>query len=207
MSEKLSDKNFYFIGNYLCLDLINTQVMKGGRPVDLLGDFNDLISWLAQAHVLDASKADEIIGEWAGSSEAERVFGLALDFRADLRQMVERIIKGKGVSQSVIVQINNLLRHQFGYAILKRVKGGFEKRPQSDFKEPIHLLWPVAESACDLLCYADLSLIKKCENEVCVLVFYDTTKNHSRRWCSMSACGNRMKAAAHYRRVRRSDAI
>jgi predicted RNA-binding Zn ribbon-like protein len=206
MSEKLSDKNFYYIGNYLCLDFINTQVMEGGQPLDLLGGFNDLISWLAQANVLDASKAEEIIGEWAGSSEAERVFGLALDFRADLRQMVERIIKGKAVSQSVIIQINDLLRHQFGYAILKRIKGGFEKRLQSDFKEPIHLLWPVAESACDLLCYADHSLIKKCESEACVLIFYDTTKNHSRRWCSMSACGNRMKAAAHYRRVRRADA-
>jgi predicted RNA-binding Zn ribbon-like protein len=207
MSEKLSDKNFYFVGNYLCLDFINTQVMEGGQPVDLLGDFNDLISWLAQAHVFDAPKAEEIIGEWAGSSEAERVFGLALDFRADLRQMAERIIKGKAVSQSVIIQINDLLRHQFGHAILKRVKGGFEKRLQADFKEPIQLLWPLAESACDLLCYAALSLIKKCENEACVLIFYDTTKNHSRRWCSMSACGNRMKAAAHYRRVRGSDAI
>lgn len=29
----------------------------------------------------------------------------------------------------------------------------------------------------------------------CILFFYDTTKNYSRRWCSMSACGNRMKVA------------
>ena len=80
--------------------------------------------------------------------------------------------------------------------------GGFEKRFQADFREPEQLLWPVAESASDLLCYADLTLVKKCENPACVLFFYDTTKNHSRRWCSMSGCGNRMKVAAHYQRLR-----
>jgi predicted RNA-binding Zn ribbon-like protein len=35
-----------------------------------------------------------------------------------------------------------------------------------------------------------------------VLFFYDTTKNHARRWCSMAFCGNRHKVAAHYRRLR-----
>lgn len=207
MPGKLSSKKFHLIGNYLCLDFINTQIAEGGRPVDLLGGFDDLVSWLAQAQVLDASRAEEIIGKWSGKSEAERVFRRALDFRTELRRMVERIIEGKAVSQSVVVQINELLRRQFGYAELKRVRGGFEKRLQSDFKEPIHLLWLVAESACDLLCYADLSLIRKCENEDCVLVFYDTTRNHSRRWCSMNACGNRMKVAAHYRRLRTPDAV
>jgi predicted RNA-binding Zn ribbon-like protein len=32
------------------------------------------------------------------------------------------------------------------------------------------------------------------------LYFYDTTKNHTRRWCSMTGCGNRAKAAAFYER-------
>jgi predicted RNA-binding Zn ribbon-like protein len=36
------------------------------------------------------------------------------------------------------------------------------------------------------------------------LQFYDASKNHSRRWCSMNACGNRMKAALHYRRSRKN---
>jgi predicted RNA-binding Zn ribbon-like protein len=197
--EKSASKNFFFIGNHLCLDLINTQIALGGQPVDLLGDFNDLISWFVQASVIDESKAKEVMESRRGEREA---FVRALRFRAGLARMVERITKGKAVPQSVIADINDLLGHQSGYAELKRVRGGFEKRLRSGFSEPIQLLWPVAESACDLLCYADLSLIRKCENEECVLVFYDTTRNHSRRWCSMSACGNRMKVAAHYRRLR-----
>jgi predicted RNA-binding Zn ribbon-like protein len=205
MPKTLSEKNFYFIGNYLCLDFINTQIVEGGQPVDLLGSFDDLVSWLVQAQVLDETKAEEIIRDWGDKPETESVFEHVLDFRANLRQTMERIVMGKPVSQSVIIQINELLHHKVGYAEIKRTNRGFAKHLQFDFKEPIDLLWPVADSACDILCYADLSLIKKCENKACVLFFYDTTKNHSRRWCSMSACGNRMKVAAHYRRLRRPN--
>jgi predicted RNA-binding Zn ribbon-like protein len=203
MSEIVSSKEFYFIGNYLCLDFINTQVVRGGQDIDLLDGFEALVSWLTQAQVLGASKAKELIKTWEGVSESERVFERALGLRADLREMIKRISLGKAVSQTVIVQTNELLRHQVGYTELERTKGGFEKRFRADYKEPLHLLRPIAESVCDLLCYAALPLIKKCGNEECILFFYDTTKNHSRRWCSMSACGNRMKVATHYRRLRK----
>ena len=36
-----------------------------------------------------------------------------------------------------------------------------------------------------------------CENPDCVLWFFDTTRNGTRRWCSMAVCGNRMKARRH----------
>jgi len=36
---------------------------------------------------------------------------------------------------------------------------------------------PVAESAMDLLCDGDPTLVRKCENPACVLYFYDATKN------------------------------
>lgn len=195
-------KEFLWIGNSACLDFINTQMVREGLPVDLLGGFEDLVTWLAEAQVLDGPSVNKILEAWDGSREAERVAARAKDFRAVLRRTMERIVEDKSVPQAAMTQINELLRHQAGHSEMKRARGGFEKRFRADFKEPIQLLWPVAESACDLLCYADLSLVRKCENEACVLFFYDTTKNHSRRWCSMGACGNRAKVAAYYRRLR-----
>jgi len=177
-------------------------MVEAGKPVDRLNDFESLVDWLVQARTLDERQADDILGNWKGTREVETTFQNAVRLRSGLREMAERLTKGKTVPQSTVAAINQCLAHQTGHAELKRARGGFEKHFQANFREPAQLLWPVAESASDLLCYADLTLDKNCENPVCVLFFYDTTKNHSRRWCSMSVCGNRMKVAAHYQRLR-----
>lgn len=36
--------------------------------------------------------------------------------------------------------------------------------------------------------------LKVCRDERCAWAFYDQSKNHSSRWCSMAVCGNRAKA-------------
>jgi predicted RNA-binding Zn ribbon-like protein len=202
-SKHLPENRFLFVGNYLCLDFINTEMAAAGWPVERLNSFDSLVTWLAQSQTLDQKQAEEILVNWQNSREAEATLQDATRLRAKLREMAERLVKGKTVPQAAVAAINEWLAHQTGHAELKRARGGFEKRFQAEFREPAQLLWPVAESACDLLCYADLALVKKCENPVCVLFFYDTTKNHSRRWCSMSVCGNRMKVAAHYQRLRK----
>lgn len=202
MTKERTGNKFYFIGNYPCLDFINTEAAAEGRPVNLLTGFDDLISWLVETKGLEARQAEEIVAAWGGKPEAEKALARALEFRAVLRHMAERLVKGKAVPTAAIASINDLLNKQVSYAELRRTRGGFKKHIHAHFTEPGHLLLPIAESACDLLCYGDFSRIKKCENGACVLFFYDTTKNHSRRWCSMSACGNRMKVAAYYRRLR-----
>jgi predicted RNA-binding Zn ribbon-like protein len=42
----------------------------------------------------------------------------------------------------------------------------------------------VALSAVDLLTRKDHGRLHRCENARCVLLFYDTTKSSTRRWCS-----------------------
>ena len=196
------ENRFLFVGNYLCLDFVNTEMVEAGQPVDRLNGFESLVAWLVQARTLDERQADEVLGNWKATREAETSFQNAVELRSSLREMAGRLVKGKTVPQFTVAAINQCLAHQTGHAELKRARSGFEKRFKANFREPAQLLWPVAESASDLLCYADLTLVKKCENAACVLFFYDTTKNHSRRWCSMSVCGNRMKVAAHYQRLR-----
>ena len=48
----------------------------------------------------------------------------------------------------------------------------------------------------------DRSRVRCCGRQGCVLLFFDTSKNSTRRWCDMAVCGNRAKAAAHYERHR-----
>jgi hypothetical protein len=42
--------------------------------------------------------------------------------------------------------------------------------------------------------------LKACRNERCQKAFYDTSKNRSGAWCSMSGCGSRFKARVYRQR-------
>ena len=39
----------------------------------------------------------------------------------------------------------------------------------------------------------DWRLLRECGSAACLAVFYDRSKNHSGKWCSMQTCGNRNK--------------
>jgi len=196
------DIPFFFVGNHVCLDFINTKLVVNERPVDLLATFSDLVTWLGQAHLLTEEDGKQIDRQWGGQAKGTQTLEQARVFRATLREMVERIASGRPVPQAAVEAINYLLRYRIGCPQLIRRKGKFERGFQTESQDANQLLGLLAEAASDLLCTCDLSLIKKCQNPACVLFFYDTTKNHARHWCSMSLCGNRSKVAAHYRRHR-----
>lgn len=44
--------------------------------------------------------------------------------------------------------------------------------------------------------------VRECAGEHCRALFLDTSRNGSRRWCSMQLCGSRAKASAYYHRRR-----
>ena len=46
--------------------------------------------------------------------------------------------------------------------------------------------------------------LTRCGNPLCRWVFVDGSRNRSRRWCDMAACGNRAKVARHRRMARAS---
>ena len=63
------------------------------------------------------------------------------------------------------------------------------------------VLWPVVWSAVRLLSSPELASVRKCAAPGCGWLFVDGTKNGSRRWCSMSVCGNRDKVRRYRRRT------
>jgi len=199
------DKAFHFVGGYLFLDFINTQIAVDGQPVNLLEDFDDLIDWSEKAGIIDSSQAKTLSKPSPTGRKVKEAFGEALELRQALRRMVERIIDKHSVDDSTIELINQVQRNHRSYEELTRSGNGFKKLFRRVVNKPSQLLSAVAESATDLLCNGDLSLIRKCENPTCVLYFYDNTKNHARRWCSMNSCGNRMKVAAYYKRTRQAE--
>lgn len=165
----------------------------GGDVVDYLQNGEDVLAWLEQAGV-SSSK----VGYKTGTSS---LLHIARMLRENIRSLVEKRKAGVHGDPS---QLNRILDHA-------------KSRPQLVWKTPHSLtiervrqqdtpeaiLAPVAEAAAILLATADFDLVKRCEDETCVLWFRDQTKSHHRRWCSTLLCGNRHKVAAYRKRRRR----
>jgi predicted RNA-binding Zn ribbon-like protein len=197
----LDTKKFYLVGNNLAIDLINTEIAVDGKPKDLLTSFEDLIAWSVATGLLSAREAKAGFAAW--QSQAGEVLSEAVAFRSTLREMFADIGEGRAIRKGHVSAINERLKANRGYSELMRTDDGYEKLFRADFSDLRQILIAVAESAADLLAFGELTLVRKCENPDCVLFFYDTTKNHKRRWCSMAACGNRAKVRAFYERKKR----
>jgi predicted RNA-binding Zn ribbon-like protein len=193
---------FIFVANLLCLDFVNTEPVLAGERVDLLGGPGDLVRWLREAGVLSGDAAWGGVARWDRSAGGRAVFREALRLRAALRAGAERLALGKPVGREMVEEVNRVLASRPSYPRLVQAGRGYASRLEPVSKSPIHMLVPVAESAAWLLEHGDITLVRRCEGTRCVLLFYDTTRNRSRRWCSMGGCGSRAKAVAYYRRSR-----
>lgn len=189
---------FFQIANNLSLDFVNTLAADNGKSIEMLTSFDDLVSWSKTMRLLTDGQAKKLSKDWRHRKESEEFVGQALEFRRRLLEMFDRIEKTQIVKSTTINAINKILSDQIGFPEVEETESGFVRRYRAAFTEPHQLLIPIAEAAADLLCYGTLTNVKKCENEKCVLLFYDTSKNHSRRWCAMAHCGNRAKAAKFY---------
>ncbi len=193
---------FSFVGNLLWLDFVNTEPIHSGARVDLLGGFGELTRWLQASGSLSAEAARLALGRWDGKAEGRAVFREARRFRAALRAGAERLAAGKPAGEVMVRAVNRVLATRPAYPQLVRAGKGYLSRLEPAARSPLQVLVPVAESAAWLLEHGDGAMVRRCEGTRCVLHFYDTTRNRSRRWCSMEGCGSRAKAAAYYRRSR-----
>jgi predicted RNA-binding Zn ribbon-like protein len=98
--------------------------------------------------------------------------------------------------------ISECTREALRHRELVPLNGGYGWQWRSDLKNPFdRLLWPMAQSAADLLTSPELKIVRFCEAPDCEWLFLDHSRNRSRRWCDMKICGNRQKARRHYRRT------
>ncbi|MEM7516499.1 MAG: CGNR zinc finger domain-containing protein, partial [Planctomycetota bacterium] len=80
--------------------------------------------------------------------------------------------------------------------------GAWRRQAPTVAASPTEPLWHIADAAATLIATGDRRRFKACSGHDCILHFLDTSRNGTRRWCSMAGCGNRSKVASHYRRSR-----
>lgn len=168
-------------GEPLALDLVNTQWMAAGAPADLLATPEGTLAWLTAVGL-----------PVAPGPETRQALLQA-------RQAIRDAVSGYG-GAAAADRLNAVLSH--GHL---RLSLGPDMVPEQALETGEAAWRPAVMAATNLL---DLlrqapGRIRSCEHPDCVLWFYDTTRNGTRRWCSMAVCGNRAKARRHYDRVRR----
>ncbi len=134
-------------------------------------------------------------------NDGRRVLASVIELREALAAVLYTWADG-GKSADGQVKI---LETQFHAAALHRsLRSGNERLvwSWSGFEQQAELpLWKLAQSASDLLVSEDASRVKACGDPACRWLFLDVSKNHTRRWCDMKTCGNRMKARRHQARL------
>jgi predicted RNA-binding Zn ribbon-like protein len=97
-----------------------------------------------------------------------------------------------------VARVNGFLAAGGTYQELIRAEAGLNVRERRVWNDWTSLVTSVAEAVTDLFVQGDPTLMRQCDCETCPLWFYDRTKSHRRRWCSMGTCGScRSKGTKH----------
>jgi predicted RNA-binding Zn ribbon-like protein len=188
---------FLFVAGAAPLDFLNTEVMLDGQPADLVKDGDDLLLWIAESGLATMAEVHHL--REARATVQETWLRACIRLRVGLRAMFTRLADGQSLRPADLHLINERLASTSGTMRLQRR----DPQPSLDF-QPSAITPPflIARATAEFLASADLTLVRRCQGEGCSLFFHDTTKSHTRRWCSMATCGNRTKVKAHYVRTR-----
>ncbi len=201
--------DFEFIGGQICLDFANTVGgLRGVVEKEYLTSYADLVDWSLQAHLLPANEAASLLHQAADSpEEARAVLERAYALREAIYGIFSALVAGLQPAAKQMEALNNELGQAMAGAQVVATADGFGWFWGKHELGLDQMLGPIARSAATLLTSEERKIARRCDSETCGWLFVDTTKNHRRRWCSATACGNRARVQRHRQRKRDASQI
>jgi predicted RNA-binding Zn ribbon-like protein len=181
------------VGNTPGLDFVNTDIVRAGRPVDLLASGDDLAQWLRESGLLRVPKS-------AAVPLLEAALRVARNYRRALRAGVQTLVDRGSLPEKTIAATNDLLAGKAGRDLLVSDRNRFMLERRWDLSSAEGICAPIAMSFAQFISSADLERVRRCKNPECVLFFYDVSRSGTRSWCSLATCGNKLRVAAFRRR-------
>lgn len=184
-----------FIGGRLALDFVNIIPRNNELSWD------QLIEFLESARIVTAERGGELL-ELNGSDPqaAESLLRKAQSLATALRLAFDAVLRKQRVVHEWIEPVNEFLRITEGHDELVSTNHDWEIQFIASEGGLEWLLAAVARSGAEIIAEGPRARLRLCANPKCGLFFYDTSRTHRRRWCSMTVCGNRHKVAAFARR-------
>ena len=188
----------------LAIDFANTVAYRGSKAEDSLLSFGDIAGWLSSANALPQATAEglpKLFG--AARSDTAKVWANAIALRETIYRLLHMTAAKLPLAPDDLKHLNEALAETPARSSLAYKEMGIgwtiEIKPSAS-----GILAPILWSAADLLAGPDSKRVRECANPQCLWLFLDESKNGTRRWCSMQACGNRAKAHRHYQRKKES---
>jgi len=193
-------KSFKLFAGHPALELVNTLDMRfSAEMIELLPAYGDLLRLVTQLRLLTPQQAGRL-ARTVKQKDAQRVLSATIELREALASFLYGRVDGGKLPAS---KVATLEKHFHAAAMHRRLStangqlewtwSGAEQRAEIPF-------WKLAQAESDLLVSSDAERVKDCGDPTCRWLFLDTSKNHTRRWCDMKTCGNRMKARRHQAR-------
>jgi predicted RNA-binding Zn ribbon-like protein len=192
----------------LCLDFANTAEWHASDdPDDKLDNYNDLVAWAETAAILPVEQAHQLREMAARQPEkAQAAFDKAIELREIIYRLFAAYAEQKTFSEADLAALNKVLSEAMSKVLVLPATAGFGWGWAANGQSLEEILWPVARSAGELLTSDQLERVRQCaDDRGCGYLFVDTSRNRSRRWCSMESCGNRAKAHRHYKKQKQAN--
>ncbi|MBM7584613.1 putative RNA-binding Zn ribbon-like protein [Bacillus pakistanensis] len=195
----MSGTNIYMmVGERLCMDFINTVSWRESaeKRRDWFTSYANLVEWSIYAEVLTEQQAKALLLKAEEKqSEAGDVLKQAIEIREAMYRIFKSISKGTIPHPPDLVRFNESVSHFYQNLHVIHENDHYTLKFKHTEKNLDTMLPPILKSAVELLVSKnDLERVKQCEGDPCGWLFFDTSRNRSRRWCSMADCGNRAKA-------------
>ena len=191
------------VANSVALDFVNTVGSRAEeRPHQYVASYRDLVTWARTEGVLSVALGRRLLEE-AGKKprRAARVLREALELREAIHALVVSWIRatpGRGALET----LNRALARALTHRRLVARQGSCAWEWSEDPPDLERVVWPIVLSAAELLVHDRPERVRECPGPGggCGWLFLDTSKNGTRRWCSMETCGNAAKVRRYRKR-------
>lgn len=186
---------FRFVGGRLALDFVNIV------PLNAELSWDRLIAFLEWARIVTSERSSELLAlNRSDLQSAEPLLSKAQRLGSALRMAFHALLHRQRILHEWVEPVNEILSITEGHDELVSIDHNWKIEFVAREGGLDWLLAAVARSAAEIIAEGTRARLRLCANPRCGLFFYDTSRTHRRRWCSMTLCGNRSKVAAFARR-------
>lgn len=186
-------------------DFLNTLDTENGFPVEKLSSLDDALAWFVDRGVIHGEGADKARANLATHpTDAAKDLDRVHHVRDALREVAEAIAHGRVPRASALTTVNRTLRARQAIELVPGPAGCYVDHRH--IGDPIDdALARLADPLVGELTGGAPERIRVCASDTCQWIFYDASRTGRRRWCDMSTCGNRAKAARHRARSKAAE--